>query len=190
VIKQFAAFVILFTLSLASPRVQSQPSPPVPELEGRLTLLTGDLHEGDHFKVRAEIENVSDHTVIVWKNLRLIHSVPFTMGLWLEDSAGNKYLVSPPATADFFEETDLQLENGILKWQAPLSPRTFIGSYFDLELKGVPPGKYRLFGNYTVNRQPHKKTDLESTLLASNVSIFEGIVAMNSIDIEVLPRRK
>jgi hypothetical protein len=134
--------------------------------------------------VRAEIENVSDHPVIVWKNLKLISSVPFRMGLWLEDSAGNKYLVSPPAIADFFAEDD------ILKSQVPLSPRTFIGSYFDLELKGVPPGKYRLSGSYTVNRQPHRKTDPESASLPSNVSIFEGTVETNSIDVEILPKKK
>jgi hypothetical protein len=181
--------VTLVSVLFISPSVWPQASPPKSELEAHLTLLTEELHEGEHFKVRAEILNVSDHPVLVGRELNLVSNMPFHMEIQLEDPAGRQHFVSGGAVVDFLELPDLQLEDGLLVWKVPLYPRTFLGTSFTLNLNGIPPGKYRLHGRYVVARAEHRRTELERNLLSSKISIFQGTVETNSILVEVLPKK-
>ena len=184
-----SAPLVLLSLLLSSVSVCGQTSPLGPVLEARLTLMTEELHEGDNFRVRAEIQNISDHAVLVAKDLNLVSNMPFRMEIRLEDSSGRQLIPSGGGAVDFLDQPDLQLANGILRWKVPLYPRMFVGTYFMLSLKGIPPGKYRLHGRYVVVRLPHKESDLERALIASKVSIFQGAVETNSVQVEVLPKR-
>jgi hypothetical protein len=171
-----------------SPSGLGQAIPSKVELEARITLLTEQLHEGDHFKITAEVENISDHPVLVWKDLSSTSSLPGYFAVFLEDSAGHQILLSFMGEALILELPDLQIENGILRWRVPLYPRMFIGTHLNLNLSGISPGKYRLHGRYVVGRPRHKVSDLERALLASKFSIFEGVVETNSIQVEILPK--
>jgi hypothetical protein len=181
--------VVLASFLLISPSGWGQASSTKSELAAHLNLLTEELHEGDDFKVRAEIQNTSDHPVLVGRDLNLVSSMPFRMEILLEDSAGRQHFVSGAAIVDFLELPDLQLKNGILRWRVPLYPRTFLGTYFTLNLSGIPPGKYRLHGRYVVGWPQHKETELERALIASKFSIFQGAVESNSIQVDVLPKK-
>ena len=180
--------ILLASVILLSPSALEQASRSEAELEAHITLLTEQLHEGDHFKIRAEIENISDHPILVWKDLSSTSSLPARLEIYLEDSAGRQILISFIGGADILELPDLQIENGILRWRVPLYPRMFIGTNLNLNLRGISPGKYKLHGRYVVGRPRHKVSDLERALLASKFSIFEGIVETNSIQVEVLPK--
>lgn len=160
------------------------------ELEATLTLVSTSLHEGEHFVVRVEIQNIGKHVVLVSRDLNLVSNMPYRVEIRLEDTTGHRFIPYGGAAVDFLELPDLQRENGLLKWRIPLYPATFIGSYFTLDLKDVPPGKYKLHGRYILGRPPHGETDLERALVTSGVSIFQGAVETNSIDVEVLPRAK
>jgi hypothetical protein len=181
--------VVPLSVLFIFPLAWAQASPPKAELDAHLTLLTEELHEGDQFIVRAEIQNISDHPVLVWRDLNWISSLPSRMEILLEDAAGRQHLVSHAAILDYFELPDLQLENGVLRWRVPLYPRTFLGTHFTLSLGDIPPGKYRLHGRYVVGRPQHKETELERALIASKFSIFQGAVETNSIQVEVLPEK-
>jgi hypothetical protein len=182
--------VVLFGFLSFLPSAWGQASPSKAELEAHLTLQTEELRQGDHLKVRAEIQNISDHPVLVWRDLTWISSLPYRMEIWLEDSAGRQHLVSREAVLDYIELPDLQLENGILRWRVPLYPRTFLGTYLTLSLGDLPPGEYTLHGRYVVGRPAHKETALERKLLAAKISIFQGAVETNSIQVEILPRKQ
>ena len=179
-------------LSLFFPRVSAwgQANPSQAELAARLTLMTPDLHEGDQFKVRAEIQNVSNHPVLIGRELNLVSDMPFRMEIWLEDLAGRHYIVSGGASVDFLVLPDLQVANGILLWKAPLYPKMFLGTDFTLDLRDVAPGKYKIRGRYIVLRPPHEETEMERKLVAAKFTIFQGMVEANSIDVEVLPKRR
>lgn len=179
--------IVLASVIALSPLALGQAIPPKSELEAHITLLTEQLHEGDRIKVRAEVENISDHPVLVWKDLSSTSSLPARLELFLEDSAGHHFLISFVAGADILELPDLQIENGILRWRVPLYPRMFMGTRLNLDLSGNSPGRYRLHGRYVVGRPRHKVSDLERALTASKFSIFEGVVETNSIQVEILP---
>jgi hypothetical protein len=160
-----------------------------PIVVARLTLLTRTMHEDDRYEVRIEIENVSDHTVLVGRDLNVANNWPFRVEIQLEDSSGNQY---GTGGADFLDNppiADLSLKDNILKWWMPLEPHTFMGIYVHPKLAGVPPGKYRLHGTYVSFRPPsHPLTSAEQALIASKLQVFEGTVETNSIYIEVLPK--
>jgi hypothetical protein len=178
--------IALASVILVAPPAQGQATQSKAELEAHLTLLSEELHEGEDFKVRAEIQNISDHPVLVWRDLSSVSSLPFQMEIQLEDVAGQQHSVSTVKTADYLVLADLQAENGILKWRIPLYPHTFIGTYFILNLGSLPPGQYRLHGRYIVGRPPHEVSSFERKLLASKISIFQGTVETNSIQLKVL----
>jgi len=93
--------LVLASVLIIAPSALEQASPSKPELEAHLTLLTNELYEGSQFKVRAEIQNISDHPVLVWKDLNWVSSLPSRMEIQLEDSAGRQHLVSLVAIADY-----------------------------------------------------------------------------------------
>ena len=165
-----------------------RPKPDTNDLQARLTLISTSLREGEHFVVRAEIQNVSNHVVLVGRDLNLVMNMPFRMEIRLEDPAGHQFIPYGAAAVDFLEVPDLQRENGLLKWRVPLYPGTFIGTYFTLDLKDIPPGRYKLHGKYVLGRPSHEETNLERALVASGISIFQGAVETNSIEVEVLPK--
>jgi hypothetical protein len=186
------AIKLLATI-LAGALLTSQPgggqaTPPSADLEAHLTLISKSLREGEHCKVRVEIQNIGNHVVLVGRDLNLVSNMPFRMEIRLEDSAGRQFIPYGGAAVDFLQLPDLQLENGLLKWRVPLYPHTFLGTYFKLNLNGIPPGKYTLHGKYILGRPPHEETDLERALVASHVSVFQGAVETNSIQVEVLPK--
>lgn len=183
-------WLILASLFLIPQSALDRPKPNTNDLEARLTLISAILREGEHFVVRAEIQNVSNHVVLVGRDLNLVLNMPFRMEIRLEDSAGHQFIPYGAAAVDFLEVPDLQRENGLLRWRVPLNPKTFIGTYFTLNLKDIPPGKYKLHGRYILGRPPHEETDLERALVASGVSIFQGAVETNSVDVEVLPKNE
>jgi hypothetical protein len=181
------AIILVGSLGLST-RTLAQ-TPPKPIIEARLTLLTRTFHEGDRYKVKIEVENVSDHVLLVGRDLNLISNWPFRMEIQLEDSSGNNYGKGGAAFIDPPPIADLSLKDGILRWWMPLEPHTFMGIYFRPKLAGVPPGKYRLHGTYISFRPPsHPVTSTEQALTASKLSVFEGTVETNSIYIEVLPK--
>ena|SRR3989442_10155608 len=181
--------VVLLSVLFISPSACGQAGPSKADLEAHLTLLTRNLHQGGHFRVKVEIQNISNHVLLIGRGLNLVANMPFRMEIQLEDSDGHQTYPYHGVYVDFFVQADLQLENGLLKWWVPLYPRTFIGTYFTLNLSGIPPGKYRLHGRYLQGRPPHEETALERELLASKVSIFQGAVETNSIQVEVLPKK-
>jgi hypothetical protein len=181
-------FAIILIFIIPSARVSA--SPPKVEVEAHLTLLTEELHEGDQFKVRVEIENTSNHPVLIGRELNLVSNMPFRMEIRLEDSAGRQHFVTSSGVVDFLDLPDLQLENGLMKWKVPLYPHTFIGTYFTFNLSDIPPGKYRLHGRYIVTRPPHEESELERALIASKFSIFQGVIETNSIQVEVLSNKQ
>jgi hypothetical protein len=61
-------FIFLFPLAQANSSKA--------ELEAKLSLMTAELQERDHFKVRAEILNVSDHPVPIPRDLNLTDRGP------------------------------------------------------------------------------------------------------------------
>jgi|HubBroStandDraft_6_1064221.scaffolds.fasta_scaffold31983_3 hypothetical protein len=172
--------------SLGLPAAQTSPQ----QLIGaRLSTQTSTIREGDPLRARIEIENVSDHIILVGRDPELISNWPFRMEINLEDSSGKpidryggSYLDPPPMA-------DLISQDGVLKWWMPLAPHTFMGKYFILLLGDNPPGKYRLSFTY-VSIRPHSPNEAapEQRLIAAKFSIFEGTVQTNSIWIEILPK--
>lgn len=184
------AILSAFLLAAFSPCASSpRTDQPSPELEAHLKVLTVSTpQEGGQLKVRVEIQNICNHPVLVWRDMKWISSAPFRMEVFLEDSSGKQYLLSRAAVADVFDIPDLQIRNGMFEWRIPLYPKTLLGSDLDLELRNIPVGKYLLRGRYLVGRPAHKETDLERKLTASNFSIFQGTLETNTVPVEVLPR--
>ena len=87
------AAMVLFTLagSLGLPARISAQTPPKPVVEARLILLTKVLHAEDRYRLKIEIENVSDHVILVGRGLNLVNNFPFRVEIQLEDSSGNQY---------------------------------------------------------------------------------------------------
>jgi len=181
------AMILASSLGLPAGAVPQTTEKPI--VEARLTLVTKILHEEDRYRVRIEIENVSDHTILVGRNLNVANNWPFRVEIQLEDSSGNQY---GTGGADFIDNppiADLSMKGGILRWWMPLEPHTFMGIYVNPKLAGVPPGKYRLHGTYVSFRPPsHPVTSTEQALIGSKLSVFEGTVETNSIYIQVLPK--
>jgi hypothetical protein len=108
-------FLLLFATLFVAASAMSQAVTGPPKLEAYLTVLPGPLHSGDTFKVRAEIKNISDHPILVGRDLNLVSNMPYRMDIRLQDSTGQQLVISGGAAVDFLDLSDLQVENAILK---------------------------------------------------------------------------
>jgi hypothetical protein len=182
------AFFASIVLAHIQPATQSQ-AKQATSIEARLTLLTATLREGDQYKVRVEIENVSDRLILVGRDLNGINNWPFRIEIQLEDTAGHQYGTGEAAYIDGPPIATFSTEDGILKWWMPLPPHTFMGIYTTASLSGVPPGKYRLHGRYVSFLSAAQREAPEGASIRIKYPVFEGQVETNSIWIEVLPRQ-
>jgi hypothetical protein len=165
-------------------------SSPKPSIEARLTLLTNPLHEGDQYEVKIEIENASDHDLLVGRQLTGINNWPFRIEIQLEDAGGHQYGPGGAAYLDGPPIADFSIKDGVLKWWMPLASHTFMGIHMTPRLSGIPPGKYKLHGRYVSFLPPSREKTSEENAATTKFSYFVGAVETNSIWIEVLPREK
>jgi hypothetical protein len=165
-------------------------APTKPMVEARLALSTNTLHENDNYKIRVELENVTDHVILVGRDLTGIGNWPFRIDIRFEDSSGNPYGLGGAGYLDFPSAPDFSIEKGILRWWMPLAPHTFIGTYVNAKLVGLPPGKYRLRGTYLADVPAFSREGAAALhdIRAPKIPYFVGKLETNSVDVEVLPR--
>jgi hypothetical protein len=179
----FSAFLLnaLCFITVGNAQVSSTPG-----LQARLTLETEKLYEEGSYKVRIEIENVSDHVILVGRELSPISNWPFRIDIQLEDSSGKKYGPGGGGFVEFPQTVDFSSKGGLFTWWLPLSSHTFLGTHFTPRLAGVPAGKYKLHGIYIASPIP------ASAVRPSEPGPipFEGELRTNSVWIEVLPRQR
>jgi len=165
-------------------------TPPKPAIEARLTILTETLHEEDTYSVRLEIENVSDHTLLVGRYFTGIGNFPYRIELQLEDSSGHQYGEGSASFVDNPPIPDLSVKDSVSNWWIPLEPHTFMGIYRRPKLAGVPAGKYRLHAKYLSLDHFPPSLAMKLGLANSKIPIFQGALETNSIQVEVLTKKQ
>jgi hypothetical protein len=164
-------------------------SPSEPAVKARLSAEKSTIEEGGSIDIRFEIENVSDHILLVGRDPQLVTNWPFSISLLLDDPSGKEAHRFSTGYLDPQQMADFATKKGVLEWWMPLTPHTFMGKYFPIPLVGVPPGRYQLKVKYRSVR-PHTPSELtpEQRSITSQFSIFDGSVETNPIWFEIVPK--
>jgi hypothetical protein len=186
--KRLVALIAFWATALLSGRALAQASPQQP-LQAHLSADTNTARQGESIRFRVEIENVSDHIILVGRDPKMISNWPFRMDIQLEDASGKQidkfgggYLDPPPMA-------DLAIKDGVLEWWMPLAPHIFMGRYVTIPFTDFQPGRYRLSFKY-VSIRPHSPSEEtpEQRAIAAKFSVFDGTVSTNFVPIEVVPK--
>jgi len=158
-------------------------------IHARLLLDKPKIYEGQSFTVKIEIENISDHVVLVGRRITQISNWPFRIEIRLEDASGKQLSPSEAGFVDSPSSADLAIGDGILKWWMPLEPHFFMGRYVTTKFGSVPPGKYRLYARYVSiwSRTP-KGSTAGTEIPQTTIPVFDGSAETNSISLEITSR--
>jgi hypothetical protein len=103
---------------------------------------------GESIHVRIELKNISDHPILVGREISSIGNWPFSIWLRLVDSKGKYAQPTHGAYVDPPPRTDLSVREGVLRWWTTLDPGYFYGKEVDFQLEALKEGHYELEGDY------------------------------------------
>src|SRR5579862_544796 len=118
-----AVFGIFLSLNnLVVPDQSTQP------IVAKLYLENSEISLGTSFKVKIELENTGDHTILIGRELSQISNYPFRIKLSLQNEKGDEFFESGGGFIDSPPLADFCADNGLLKWWAPLGPHAYWGT--------------------------------------------------------------